>query len=92
MQNDFAGKKLVAFIPGEHVEGRGFRVAFAVEGERGYFPTGTWPYTGAAGETMPWFWGPTIEDARRHAAAHNERRGIGADEATRIVVASMRRE
>jgi len=82
--------RMVCFIPGtDHVEGHGFRVAFVVEGEDGYRPTGTWPYTGAVGETLPWFWGPTLAEAEAEAARQNEAMGITPDEAAKIVVASM---
>ncbi len=72
------------------VEGRGYRVAMVTAGEAGYRWTGTWPYTGAVGETLPYFWGPTLEDAKRHAAEQNERRfGVTPEVATIIVLRSM---
>lgn len=83
-------KRTVCYIPGtDYVEGRGYRVAFVTEGEDGYYPTGTWPYTGEAGTTMPWFAGPTLQDAYRFADETNERLGITKIDALRIVAESM---
>lgn len=83
-------KRLVAFIPIDgFVEGRGYRVAFVTEGEAGYSPTGTWPYTGAVGEKMPWFWGPTYDEARAHAIEYNARMGISEADANDVVIRSV---
>lgn len=83
-------KRMAAFILAtERDEDGRFRVAFATEGERGYRPTGNWPYTAGLGQVMPWFWGPTLEDAQRTAEDYNERRGISKEEALKIIVASM---
>ena len=71
------------------VEGRGYRVAVVVAGESGYRWTGTWPYTGAVGETLPYFWGPKLEDAKRIAAKQNERRGVTPEAGAIIVLRSM---
>ena len=71
------------------VEGEGYRIPLVVEGENGHHPTGTWPYTGAVGETRPWFWGPTIEKAREACERYNERLGVSKEEAHAIVLASM---
>lgn len=82
--------RMVAYIMADaFVEGHGYRVAFVVEGENGYRPTGTWPYTGAIGETLPWFWGPTLADAEQRARAYNEKNGISADAERDIIVQSM---
>lgn len=69
------------------VEGHGFRPVFVVEGEDGYRENGTWPYEG--GQVMPWFFGPTIADARRQCAQMNERLGISEREAVMIVALAM---
>jgi hypothetical protein len=82
--------KMVAFISAEQfVEGHGYRVSFVVDGEDGYRPTGNWPYTGAPGETLPWFWGPTFEDAERTAREYNARMGISETETFEIIARSM---
>lgn len=83
--------RMFAFIPGtDFVEGQGFRVAFVVEGEDGYRPTGNWPYEARPGQVLPWFWGPTLMDAERAADDYNERRGIPKEEALKIIHESMR--
>lgn len=72
------------------VKGRGYRVAVVVAGEGGYRWTGEWPNDGT--KVMPYFWGPTLEDAKRIAADQNERRfGVTPEVATLIVVRSMSR-
>jgi len=80
--------RMVAYIPGtDYVEGHGFRVAFVVEGEDGYRPTGQWPCP--PGGQMPWFWGPTLADAHKAAESYNAERGISKMEAFKIVGHSM---
>lgn len=80
--------RMVAYIPGtDYVEGHGFRVAFVVEGEDGYRPTGQWPCP--PGGQMPWFWGPTLDDANKAAEEYNAERGILKMEAFKIVGQSM---
>lgn len=71
------------------VEGHGYRPVFVVEGEDGYRENGTWPYEGKVGQTVPWFFGPTIEDARRACAQRNELLGLTAPEAAMLVAQSM---
>jgi len=70
-------------------EGHGFRPVFVIEGETGYHENGTWPYEDKVGQVMPWFFGPTIEDARRQVAQMNERLGISEREAVMIVALAM---
>lgn len=87
-----ADKTPVAYIPPDgstHVEGQGFRVAFVVAGEDGFRLTGHWPYEGKPGQQNPWFWGPTLEDAKRVAREHNEKLGVGELEAVLVVGRSM---
>lgn len=85
-------KRMVVFpMADEFVEEKGYRVGVATEGEHGFSPTGTWPYTGAVGETMPWFWGPTFEDAQKACDVYNVKRGISKDEATKIIIGTMGR-
>ena len=75
--------------PMDYVKDHGFRVAFVTEGEDFFRPTGNWPFTGAPGESMPWFWGPTIEDAQRAADEYNERLGVSKADALKIIGRSM---
>lgn len=85
-----ADPRRIVFIPADgFVEGHGFRVSFVIEGESGHFPTGTWPYTGGAGEQLPWFWGPTFAAASEAADKFNERLGIDAKTASEIVLGSI---
>ena len=72
------------------VEGHGFRPVIVTDGERGYHKNGDWPYEGKRGQVNPWFFGPTIEDARKQCARFNELMGVDAEEAARIVAWSMR--
>jgi hypothetical protein len=82
--------RVVAWVdPTAFVEGLGYRVSLVVEGDDGHFPTGTWPYTGAPGETQPWFWGPTLKDAERACDEFNAERGISSKEAAIIVAQTM---
>lgn len=82
--------RMVAYIPGtDYIEGRGYRVAFVTEGEDGYRPTGNWPYNGGRGEVVPWFWGPTLAEANKHAEEYNAERGISKMEAFNIIGKSM---
>lgn len=79
------------------VDGEGYRVAIVREGEPGYHPTGTWPYTGAPDETRPWFWGRTkdgfsIDAAREQVDEYNERLGVSRKRAFEIVASSMFRQ
>ena len=78
------------FIPVDsYVEGEGFRVSVVTENQPGHRPTGTWPYTGAPGETRPYFWGHDYKEAQTIAQQQNEKMGISPDDATRIVLSSM---
>jgi len=83
--------RVVAYIPPTaYVKGHGFRVSFVIEGETGHHPTGTWPYDGAPGTQMPWFWGHDHAEAVAHARDYNERLGVDAETAEKIVLDSMR--
>lgn len=82
--------RIVAFIPLDgYIEGHGYRVSLVVEGERFHRPTGTWPYTGKAGESMPWFWGEDYEVAQAEAERYNRNQGIEPKEAMIIIARSM---
>ena len=72
-----------------YVEGEGFRPVFVVDGEDGFRANGNWPYEGKPGQTRPWFFGHTIEGARRLVREHNERLGVSEREAFMIVARSM---
>lgn len=85
-----SARRAVAYVDETfHVEGRGYRVAFVFEGESGYRLTGDWPYSGAPGEVMPWFWGNTIEEARSACDSYNAQQGIDRREAFSIIGRSM---
>lgn len=83
----------IYYIPGDAVrlDERGFRACIVYAGDSGYFPTGSWPYTGKVGQTMPYIWGPTREDAARTAEEMNKRHGVSKAEADLIVLRSMGR-
>jgi hypothetical protein len=72
-----------------YVDGKGFRVSVVTENEPGHAPTGTWPYTGAVGETLPYFWGHDYDKATEAADVQNERMGISKRDAIEIVASSM---
>jgi hypothetical protein len=78
--------RMVAYVGFDtHVAGQGYRVSFVKEGEAGHFPTGNWPYTGGPEQTLPWFWGPSLEDATRAMHDYNRQLGVEPDEAYRII-------
>jgi len=82
--------RMVCWInPLDRVENYGFRVAFVIEGEDGYRPTGNWPYGGKVGEAMPWFWGPTLAIAEKLADEYNERLGVSKEDASKIIARSI---
>ncbi len=90
--NDKSNQKFryVYFVDDDFlVEGEGYRASIIVDGDKGHRPTGTWPYTGDVGETLPLFFGPTIADARKRVNDLNARMGIDAREAAIIVARSM---
>lgn len=70
-----------------YVEGKGFRVSIAIEGEPGHFPTGTTP---EGGDIEPWYWGNTFEEAREIADRENkEKLGLEPIETWKIVMSTM---
>lgn len=75
--------------PDGYIEGHGYRVSIVVENEAGHRPTGTWPYTGAVGESLPWFWGDDYEGAKQEALEANARMGLSEIAADLIVASSM---
>jgi hypothetical protein len=82
--------RIVAWIdPMGFVEDRGYRVSLVVEGEDGHYPTGDWPYHGKPGETLPWFWGPSLEEAETACDEYNQKHGIDPKTAAIIVAQTM---
>lgn len=47
------------------------------------------PLTGRGEGATPWYWGKTLEEARKVCAAANLRRGITEEDAIKIVTSSM---
>jgi hypothetical protein len=83
-------KRMCYFIPTDgHVPDHGYRVSIVVEGKAGHQPTGTWPYSGKPGESMPYFWGDDFDKAEATAKMMNERRGLTERDVTEIVSSSM---
>jgi hypothetical protein len=91
-------KQLCYYIPRDSfIEGRGYRVAVVTEDEPGYMLTGTWPYTGKGGETLPYFWGKRDEPdsdanyklACESAAQMNVRMGLDDKAVMKIIASSM---
>lgn len=79
------------YIPADaYVEDQGYRVSIVTEGEAGHAPTGTWPYEGKPGQTMPWFWGHDYEAAKRLAQQENGRLGLSDQDVFDIITSSMR--
>lgn len=82
-------RHVVWIDPLGYIEGHGYRVSIVKEGETGHYPSGNWPYDGAKGHTLPWFWGPTLEDAEKAAVEYNQKMGISPLEAEKIILRSM---
>lgn len=78
-------------VESEYDPERGYRACIVVEGEDGYHPTGNWPYGASKGHVMPWFFGHDLEKARARAQERNDRLGISAEDAARIVMDSIMR-
>lgn len=70
-------------------EMKGYRVAVVIAGEDGYRWTGTWPNDGTG--VMPYFWGPTLQDAKRICVKQNARMHVTEEEALLIIGRSMAR-
>lgn len=78
------------FIPADaYVEGYGFRVAIVTEDEPGYALTGTWPYSGKPGETMPYFWGHEYAAACEAAEQQNAKLGLTPQDTDAILCSSI---
>jgi hypothetical protein len=85
---NLAGKRLAyVALESAFIEGHGWRLAVCIEGEKGYYPTGTWPFTGTVGESRPIFVRGTYEDAQKKVDVLNERMGLTPKDAA-ILVAS----
>ena len=84
-----APRTIVYVGPDTYIEGRGYRVSVVKEGETGHHPTGNWPYDVSKGHTLPWFWGPTLEEAEATAIEHNRKMGVEPIDAEMMVMQSM---
>lgn len=83
-------RRWIYYIPLDaFIEGYGFRVSIVIEGERGHFPTGDWPYIAKKGHRMPWFWGMTYEEAEQIAAEQNDKLGYDAATVWKILSSSV---
>lgn len=85
--------RICFFIPVDgYIEGHGYRVSIVTENEAGHAPTGTWPYTGAPGETMPWFWGHDYDKACELALrANTDRLNLTERDILQIMTSSMKK-
>lgn len=82
------GQRVVAYVDVTwYVPKRGYRVSLVFEGEKGHRPTGEWPNDGTG--VMPWFWGPSFEDAQKACRRFNEQRGISKEDEFKIIAESM---
>jgi hypothetical protein len=79
-------------VPQEFVPEQGFRACVCIEGETGYRPTGNWPYHGRVGETMPYFWGLSLDEAEQAAKKQNERLGLTEKDVAIIIASTMRED
>lgn len=87
---NLAGKRFCYYVDETfYVQDHGFRPSIVIEGEKGHYPTGTWPYNGKVGETMPYFWGHDIAGARKACDAANAQLGVSREDALKIVISSM---
>jgi hypothetical protein len=76
------------FVPVDgFVEGRGFRASVVTENTAGHQPTGTWPNDGTG--VMPYFWGPSLEEAEAAAARANQNLGLTKTDVASIIASSM---
>lgn len=82
--------RMVYYVPEDaYVKGHGYRASVVVENEDGHYPTGSWPYDGKPGKSMPYFWGHDYDKACAMADKANEQLGISKEEAHKIVTSSM---
>ena len=89
-RTDGLPKRMILYVDETmYVKGHGFRPVFVTEGEPGYRENGDWPYEGKVGQKMPWFFGHSIEEARKLCAERNELMGVSREEAARIVSNSI---
>ena len=85
-----SAKRIMYYIPDDaYIPDRGYRVSLVLEGEAGHRPTGTWPYRGRAGETLPYFWGHDIAEARAAARRINASMGLTEDDEVAVLASSM---
>lgn len=89
-RNDDSWRRICYVLPEDSfVAEHGFRAAVCVEGEPGYRPTGTWPYTGAPGEVLPYFRGPNLDRAKETIVRQNARLGLSSSDVEEIVSLSF---
>jgi hypothetical protein len=82
--------RICYYIPEDaFVEGQGYRVSIVTENEPGHAPTGTWPYEGKPGQTLPYFWGNDLSVAREIAHRQNLKLGLTAEDVNKIVTSSI---
>ena len=85
-----AGKEIAYVVLHDaFVEGHGWRLAICVKGEKGYSPTGTWPFEGKVGQSYPIFVKGTYEDAQKRVDALNARLGLTPKEAAILVAGTF---
>ncbi len=68
---------------------KAYRASIVVEGEDGHHPTGDDDHATNPMAVRPYFWGPTFKDAELQMRKCNDRLGISAEEAEKIVMQSM---
>lgn len=78
------------YVPADsYIKGHGYRASIVFENEDGHRPTGTWPYEGKRGQTMPYFWGHDLKDAEVVADEMNRRLGLSQEDVNEIINSSM---
>ncbi len=83
-------KRVCYYIPADgYIKERGYRVSVVTENEPGHSPTGNWPYEGKGGQTLPYFWGHDLEEAKAAARYQNAKIGLSERDAFDIVTSSM---
>ncbi|TDC02666.1 hypothetical protein E1091_00245 [Micromonospora fluostatini] len=63
---------------------RGYVPSVVVEGKPGHIPL-----SGQGEGAQPWYWGATLEEARKIATEHNARRGLTESDVQEIVASSF---
>lgn len=63
---------------------RGIIPSVVYEGEPGHYPL-----VGRGTAATPWFWGKTLDEARKVCREQNERLGLSPEDVNKIVASSM---